>query len=142
MPLPFCHLLVPLDFTEKNEAALEMALQIARESEARLTLLHVIETIEHISDQEIEEFYAALEAKAETRLAATAKRFVDEGLSIRTQILFGRRGPEIVRYSMEQDVDLMVLSSHKIDLDQPAQGWSTLSYQTSILCQCPVLLIK
>jgi len=39
-------------------------------------------------------------------------------------------------------VDLIVLTSHKIDLAHPAEGWGTTSYKVGILCQCPVLLVK
>ena len=43
----FSRLLVPLDFTDKNEAAVTIALETARRDGAEVTLLHVIETIEH-----------------------------------------------------------------------------------------------
>jgi nucleotide-binding universal stress UspA family protein len=40
------HILVPLDFTAKNQAALEIARELASQNKASVTLLHVIETIE------------------------------------------------------------------------------------------------
>ena len=43
---------------------------------------------------------------------------------------------------MESGTDLIVLASHTIDLNNPATGWGTLSYQICILSQCPVLLVK
>ena len=36
------HILVPLDFSEPANQALEYAMQLARQLQARLTLLHVI----------------------------------------------------------------------------------------------------
>ena len=44
----FRNILVPVDFTLKNEPALDTALELARGKDARVTLLHVIETIEHV----------------------------------------------------------------------------------------------
>ncbi len=44
----FSHILVSVDFTEKNHAALRAAKQLAHQNQARVTLLHVIETIEYV----------------------------------------------------------------------------------------------
>ena len=54
----------------------------------------------------------------------------------------GNRAPEIVRYAGEIGVDLIVLKSHRIDLENPSAGWGTVSYKVGILAQCPVLLVK
>jgi len=137
----FEHILIPVDFTEKNQAALDVAFQLASQNRSRLTLLHVIETVEE-ADDEIQSFYDMLEEKARTEMAQMADRFLGDKLVVEQSILFGRRGSEIVRTSLENQVDLVVLSSHKIDLDQPPKDWGTLSYQVSVLCQCPVLLVK
>ena len=42
----------------------------------------------------------------------------------------------------ENDVDLIILGSQKIDPARPGQGWGTTSYKVGILCRCPVLLVK
>ncbi len=41
----FQHILVPLDFTEKNLAALNIAFDLAIANHARVTLLHIIEPL-------------------------------------------------------------------------------------------------
>jgi nucleotide-binding universal stress UspA family protein len=56
--------------------------------------------------------------------------------------VFGSRAHEIVRYATEVGVDLIVLTSHRIDLHHPSAGWGTVSYKVGILSQCPVLLVK
>jgi nucleotide-binding universal stress UspA family protein len=136
----FRHILCPVDFTDKNTSALDVVYAMLPQS--RVTLLHVIERIEYAEDEETQQFYNGLEEKARERLAEMAQRFVDAGRSIETHTIFGRRGPEIVRYAIDADVDLVVLSSHKIDRQQLTGGWATLSYQISILCPFPVLLVK
>lgn len=138
----FEHILLPVDFTEKNAVAIDVALQLAVACQSRVTLLHVIERIGYAEDEEIGEFYNTLEAKAQENLAEMAGRFFETQLSVRQEILFGRRGPEIVRYAAQQDVDLVVLSSHKVNLAESTESWATLSYQVSILCPAPVLLVK
>jgi universal stress protein A len=47
-----------------------------------------------------------------------------------------------VRYADEQEVDLLLLSSHQVDRDHPALGWGTISYRIAIMARCPVLLVK
>ena len=138
----FQHLLLPVDFTPKNCAAVDVAFEIAVENRARVTLLHVIERVDAADDEEIEQFYAKLQTRAATELERLTQRFADTSLVVDTKVRYGKRANEIVQYSIEHDVDLIVMSSHKIDIEQPIRSWGTVSYQVSILCQCPVLLVK
>lgn len=138
----FQHLLVPVDFTGKNLAALDIAFEIAVQNQARVTLLHVIETIADLTDAEINDFYSRLETRANTELETMAQRFAEAGLKIDRKIRYGKRLREIVQDSIDRQIDLIVLSSHKIEKDQPVENWGTLSYQISVICQCPVLLVK
>lgn len=138
----FSHILVPVDFTEKNRAALDIAFDLAVVNPARVTLLHVIETLESGSDAELDRFYARLNTRAETELESMSQRFDDAGVVIDRKVRYGRRLQDIVSDSIERQCDLIVMSSHKLDPDRPFQSWATLSYQVSVLCQCPVLLVK
>jgi nucleotide-binding universal stress UspA family protein len=90
----------------------------------------------------LEQFYARLRVRAETELEARSQRFDEAGIAVDCKIRIGQRLPEIVADSIERAADLIVMSSHKPDLSRPQQTWATLSYQVSVLCQCPVLLMK
>jgi universal stress protein A len=138
----FQHILVPVDFTEKNLAALDVAFEMAVANHARLTLLHVVETMDVETDAELEQFYATLQSRADSELERMAQRFVAAKIAVDRKIRFGKRLNEIVRDSAERKADLIVMSSHKPDLQNPTQTWATLSYQVSVLCLCPVLLVK
>jgi nucleotide-binding universal stress UspA family protein len=139
----FRKILVPVDFTEKNEAALDSAVQIAGASDGgEITLLHVIEIIEHIDFNEMSEFYRGLETRASARLFALEERLKEKKVNVRHEVLFGKRAETIVRYAEERAADLMILSSHKVDRDHPALGLGTLSYAIAIVARCPVLLVK
>jgi nucleotide-binding universal stress UspA family protein len=139
----FTKILVPVDFTTKNEAALDSAVQIAAAAPgSEITLLHVIETIEHIDFSEMSDFYRRLEAQVAAKLFALEGRLKEKGAKVRNEILFGKRAETIVRYAEEKGVDLMILSSHKVDRDHPALGLGTLSYGIAIVARCPVLLVK
>lgn len=138
----FQKILLPLDFTEKNAAAVDVCLELAKQNRSRLMFIHVIETIDGLADEDIQDLYDKLEASARTNLEKIAEPFKAENLEVEIEIAFGKRGPEIVRYAMAQNVDLAILSSHKVGLEDPVRNWATLSYQVSIICPCPVLLVK
>lgn len=141
----FRKILVPVDFTDKNEAALSTATEMAGRSdgeESEVTLLHVIETIEHIEFDEMANFYRGLETRASARLFAMEERLQNAGVRVHHEILYGKRAETVVRYAEEHATDLVILSSHKVDRDHPALGWGTISYRIAIVVRCPVLLVK
>jgi nucleotide-binding universal stress UspA family protein len=141
----FRKILVPVDFTDKNETALNSAIEITGRSdgeENEVTLLHVIETIEHIEFKEMEDFYRGLETRAAAKLFAMEDRLKEAGVRVRHDIIYGKRAETIVRYAEDHAMDLMILSSHKVDRDHPALGWGTISYRIAIVARCPVLLVK
>lgn len=140
----FRKILVPVDFTEKNEAAIQAALEVAAgHADAEIHLLHVIETIEHVEFDEMKDFYRGLEVRAEAKLARLEERFREAGpVRVHHDLQIGKRAEAIVLYAEERSMDLIVLSSHKVDRDHPALGWGTISYRIAIVARCPVLLVK
>ncbi len=136
-------ILVPVDFTEKNQAALDSAVQIAGSTaDGEITLLHVVETIEHIEFDEMADFYRGLETRAAARLFALEEKLRESGATVRHDVLFGKRAESVLRYAEEHGTDLMILSSHKVDREHPALGLGTISYRIAIVARCPVLLVK
>ena len=138
----FAHILVPLDLGPRNERALVTARTLAVNNRARVTLLHVVEQIEHVPVAELRRFYARLEKEAQRRLAQAARRFAEKKVPIEAAVTTGNPAHEIVRWAAANDVDLIILGSHKVDPARPGQGWGTTSYKVGILCRCPVLLVK
>lgn len=138
----FQHILIPLDFTDKDLEALNIAFDLAVANHARVTLLHVVEQISGEEDSELSQFYARLRTRAETELESRSQRFDQAGIAVDCKIRIGHALQEIVTDSVERAADLIIMRSHKPDLNRPLQSWATLSYQVSVLCQCPVLLVK
>jgi len=139
----FEHLLVPVDFTDKNWLALDLTFELAVQNKASVTLLHVIEPIAVDDDPEVAAFMANLERRALDDLAAMAQRFLDAGASVEWKTRQGKRAPEIVRFASERAIDLIVLNSHRVNLEElSAESLGSLSHQVSLFCQCPVLLVK
>lgn len=138
----FNNILVPVDLGERTLHAVDVAFELAEANKARVTLLHVIESIGALDDGELETFYRQLTNRAEESLDRLVQRFVDAGLSAEYRIRRGRRLDEILEFAEDRKIDLIVLSSHRVDPEQPVKSFGTLSYQISVLCSCPVLLVK
>lgn len=138
----FRNILVPVDFTLKNEAALNTALDLARGKDVKVTLLHVIETIEHVEFEEMADFYRGLETRAAAKLYGMEERFKQALVPVYHEILYGKRAETIVHHAGERETDLIVLSSHQVDREHPALGVGAISYRIAIVARCPVLLVK
>src|SRR5260370_32395195 len=121
----FRKILLPVDFSAKNQPAIDVALELAQSAggdpraesiaPAEVDLLHVVETIEHIDFSEMEDFYRKLEARAAAQLAVLAERFGGAGVRARQDVLFGRRAETILKHAAELGSDLIVLSSFVVD---------------------------
>ena len=138
----FQRILVPLDIAQKNQPALAAAAELARQNKAAILLLHVIERIEHVPDEELKSFYQRLEEGAQRELSAAAQSLAEQGIAASTHIVFGRRAEEVVRFAIQNQVDLIVLRSHRYDPQTAAFPVGTLSHQLAVLAQCAVLLVK
>lgn len=138
----FRNILIPVDFSEGNKGALEIAAAMARRSEAVITLFHVIETIDDADFVEMKDFYGRLEKRATKAMDGLMATLADHDLTVKQKIVFGNRAAKILLYAVEYKADLIVLSSHKINPAEPAKGWGSISHKVGILSQCPVLLVK
>ena len=141
----FKNVLVPVDFAEKNWSALDVAFEVAVNNKASVTLLHVIEKIDEgdlDTDPDVTDFYSRLKQRAKRELETMGQRFVETGIEVHERIRFGKRATEIVGYANEHGADLIVMSSHRLADANPAASIVTLSYQVSLLCSCPILLVK
>jgi nucleotide-binding universal stress UspA family protein len=56
----FQNVLVPVDFTPRNQRALDAAAELAAREGGSLLLLHVIETLPHLPFSELKGFYKML----------------------------------------------------------------------------------
>lgn len=138
----FHHLLVPADLTDRTEKALQLANALVVPGTSRITLVHVIQTIEGMRFDELRPFYRRLEKKAHTAMTRLARRVVAGGAQVESAVVYGRRAEEIVNFAVAHDVDLIVLASHRVNPSRVNRDWGTISYQVGILAQCPVLLVK
>lgn len=138
----FRNILVPTDLTEKSKKAFDIAVSMTPKDEGTVTLIHVIEMIEGVEEEEVRDFYKRLRARAQREMDEIINRHKKTGPRIKKEIAIGKRVPEIIRFAQELDADLIILSSHKIEDLSAGEGWATISYKVAILSTCPVLMIK
>jgi nucleotide-binding universal stress UspA family protein len=138
----FNHILIPTDLTERSLKAIDVAVSMAVPDGGRITLLHVIEMIEDTGSEEFQDFYHQLEKHARKSMAEMIGKVLARQPVIETEIIYGKRVKEIVRFAEDQGIDLIIVSSHRVERESGLQGWGTISYKVGILSHCPVMLVK
>jgi nucleotide-binding universal stress UspA family protein len=138
----FRTILLPVDLADRHQRALDTAAALAGQAGGEVILLHVIELIPGLSMEEEKDFYARLEALARQHLEPLGQALGQRAVKWRAEIVYGRRGPDIVRYAGEQGADLVVLTAPPVDAAHLAAGLGSLSYRVGLFAPCPVLLVK
>jgi nucleotide-binding universal stress UspA family protein len=135
----FKHIVVPLDLGTRNQRAVRLARDLARQSKARVSLVHVVQSIENLPRSELRNFYETLEQEAKKKLLVVARTMRAGASDVHVEVRIGNPPAEIVSYAEESRADLIVMTSHRVS---KVQGFGTTRYKVGILCRCPVLLVK
>lgn len=138
----FKHILVPVSRVAEVDSALSLAVETLRHAQGDITLLHVVELVQDMPYEEFESFYSGLGQDSEEDLQTAKTHYQERGVEIKTRVVFGQRVKEILAFTEREQVDLIVLQSHPIDLTDPTRGWGTISYRVALLAKCPVMLVK
>jgi nucleotide-binding universal stress UspA family protein len=138
----FKNILVPVDLSKKNRKSLDIAVNLALQSDARLFLFHVIETIADTGYSEFSDFYSKLEKRAQRHMDVLMGQYEKRQVKMACKVVLGNRVQEILRFATRNKVDLIVMHSHRINPKNPGESWGTISYKVGILSQCPVMLVK
>jgi nucleotide-binding universal stress UspA family protein len=143
--LPFTHLLCPLDFSDSSIGVLRFAFSLAQESNARLTLLHVLEWP---SDEafarrvlEMSEFHRQWEVETKRQLEALIPDDVRNWCTPEPQVAFGKAYQQILSLAAGEHVDLIVMGVQgRNALDLTLFGSTT--NQVVRQASCPVLTLR
>lgn len=137
----FRNVLVPVDLTNTHLRTMEIAAELDQGG-GRVTLLQVVEVIPGLSFDEERDFYERLAGTAREHLNRLGQQIEQRRVPWRAEVVFGNRVVEVVRHAAEAKANLIALTSHRLDPQQPGASWGTLSHKIGILAQCPVLLAK
>jgi nucleotide-binding universal stress UspA family protein len=119
----FANILVPTDFSDNSLHALEFAHSLAKYSTAVLHVLHVVEPIlnteKYWAKENKEGFEKTRELNAEEDLRRFINRISPQGVRIVEVLKSGKPHEQVLKYSHNNHIDLIVISSH---------GWTGLSH--------------
>jgi len=116
---PIRKILLPTDFSQSAEVALEMAIHIARAFEAEIILLHVIEppsaSLQSVKNPELllAGYREAVKANASQKMTKLLELIRERG-DFRTQTIFsdGWAFVEILRAAKQHEIDVIVMGTH------------------------------
>jgi len=137
----FERILVPVDFSERNRISIDHAANLA-DAASRVTLIHVIEEIQHLDEAEDQAFYTRLIEMAQEKMAELADYARDLGLETSSEVVIGKRTAEILTVARDRDVSIIVLNAQPVDWDQPLQSFGGTSHAVAVYAHCPVFLVK
>lgn len=139
-------ILVPTDFSESARRALSYGISFAREYDAELTLLHVVETVAvgYASDLfpvPMAEVFQEISGYARAELTKLAEEARERGVRVKEQVTQGKPAADILRVAREDAIDMIVLGTHgKGVLDHALFGSTTERVVRK--APCPVLTCR
>jgi nucleotide-binding universal stress UspA family protein len=139
------HILFPTDFSTTSTEAQRYAVSLAKQLGAQVHLLHAIEPIDVESgeaDPEVDEFIRRLEARARNLMERLAVYFDEAGVETTQEVVVGRRWTAIVKRAQELRVDLIIMGTHGIRIDDEQVILGSTSHRVPYLAPCPVLLVR
>ncbi len=109
-------LLIPVDFSDTSEAAVDFGAQLARRFGYTISLFHSIDLFGsyesmYADGPQIQSFTDRLTEDMEIRMANLKKRYQEDGLLINTYITCGSLIQDIRKIVREQDIDLIVMGT-------------------------------
>jgi nucleotide-binding universal stress UspA family protein len=109
----FNRILVPLDGSAMAERALVPALALAEAMSAKLFFIRVAIPLSlNLDPNFYQRFIELRQHEAKQYLQTIQPRFSSTPVEIETQVIVGRGAKSIINYAKENDIDLIVISSH------------------------------
>ena len=144
-------ILCGVDFSDCSMHALNYAMSLAQEANAKLTVLHVVEVPVEVSADfhegaptvpvTLAEYAAAAEIKRRERLEQLVPDAVRAFCTVETALATGKPYREILRVASEQHSDLIVIGVHgrrPVDL----RFFGSTAQQVVRAAACPVLTLR
>ncbi|MFP4499083.1 MAG: universal stress protein [Vulcanimicrobiota bacterium] len=114
---PITRILCPTDFSNASYQAVEVANEMAKLFNSELFLLHVVSPVP-VPSAPVPTMYNVplyrkeLADSAEHSLQVMVEEIVDENLTVHQVIIKGEPARDVVKFASENNIDLIVISSH------------------------------
>ncbi len=141
----YAKILVPLDGSALAERAVHHAVEIASGKDTEIILLQVV----HDPLAEVPEAGQEAEMKATTEAVTAAKAYLNmvaarvqkEGVKVRSVVLQGMPDGAILGFAHDEDVDLLVMSTHgRTGFSKAIMG--SVAEKVALTTKRPVVLVK
>jgi nucleotide-binding universal stress UspA family protein len=146
MNIPPRLILVPLDFSEFANSALDVGADLAKRLGSELCLVYIVPALPRlpmsVSIFKEGDYEQGLHKDAEGRLNEIVKNLAKESVRAKVHVGTANDVPsEIVRIAEEEKVDLIVIASHG------ATGWNrwvlgSVAEKVVHIAPCPVLILR
>jgi len=135
-----------VDFSPSSEAALRLALDLARQSNGAVTVLHALEWLEEEEPRaaahfNVNEYRQYLRRDLQTRLESLLTNESREWCDIETKVTFGRAHREVLRVAHERGTDLIIMGAQ----GRGGMGLAFFGSATPPVVRdaaCPVLVVR
>lgn len=142
---PYLNILVPVDFSAHAEKALKYGIALAKNFEASLRVLHVldqpVQPPHQIDENMLTRLQPEIEPRAQQAMREMVGRLAPKGLDCATAYAVGRAYSQIVHDAEQNDSDLIVLGTHGLSGLQQLFLGSTAD-RVVRHAPCPVLTVK
>lgn len=139
-------ILVPIDFSDYSKNAFRYSIEFCKCFEPEIILIYVIEPVVYPPDFSLGQIAfptvdMQLDKRAQEELDKLAKSEIPAGQKIRTIVKTGKPYIEIVDTAYDEDVDLIIISSHGHSGVQHILFGSTAE-KVVRRAPCPVLTVR
>jgi len=110
-------ILVPIDFSDYSKNALKYAVQFAKQFEAKIFLIYVVEPMIYPADFSMGQVAIPstdidLHSRAEEELRKLSKEIINDKLHAEILIKTGKPFVEIIEAASSNDIDLIIIATH------------------------------
>jgi nucleotide-binding universal stress UspA family protein len=140
-------ILCPIEFSDSSTRALEYALTLAKETDARLILLHVVESLGDVTDPAeisgftVQEYGRSLEENARARLRSAVPDEARVWCKPQERVLWGKVYGVILDIAAQENAEVIVMGVHgRGVLNRRLFGSTT--HRVIREARCPVLTLR
>ena len=133
------HIQVPVDFSHDSEHAVEAAIGLAQQFEARVTLLHAIH-IPEAAEVNLAAYMDKIRSEADQSMTSRLQRVQEAGVTAEAVTVIGAPSQTIVDTARDRRADLIVMGTHgRTGLRHMLIG--SVAERVVRLAPCPVMVV-
>lgn len=140
----FSKILSPIDESENSKRAFNYALYLSKNLKGEITILNVADAppTVYVQSQKVLDELLEKYSKAREKVFDVYRELAQkEGVEIKTKVIFGDPGQEIVKFSMEEEFNVIVIGNRGVGYLKEIV-MSSVSSKVMRDAKCPVLLVK